>query len=132
MRVTSILRNDVQIKCPSMKEGDVQLLGSELLAAEILIPGRSTREQFAAWLGAMSEVDLEFILTKRKSYKEDAKRELKSVQEDREAEEKRVQERREKIQEQVMAARENRSVIFNPRTGKMEEHEEKKGFRLPF
>jgi hypothetical protein len=122
----------IRSKCPSMKEGDVQLLGSELLAAEILKPGRSSREQFAAWLGAMSEVDLEFILTKRKSFKEDAKRELKSFQEEREAEEKRVQERREKIQEQVMAARENRSVIFNPRTGKMEEYEEKKGFRLPF
>lgn len=123
----------IRSKCPSMKESDVQLLGSELLAAEILNPGRSTREQFATWLGAMSDVDLEFILTKRKSYKDEAKRELKSFQEEREAEEKRVQERREKIQEQVMAARENRSVIFNPRTGKMEEFEDKsKGFRLPF
>ena len=123
----------IRSKCPSMKEGDVQLLGSELLAAEILKPGLSTRDQFAVWLGAMNEVDLEFVLTKRKSYREDAKRELKSFQEEREAEEKRVQERRAKIQEQVMTARENRSVIFNPRTGKMEECEEKRnGFRLPF
>ena len=44
-------------------------------------------------------------------------------------------ERREKIQEQVMAARENRSVIFNPRTGNVEEIEKKGGFLgldLPF
>jgi len=122
----------IRSKCPSMKESDVQLLGSELLASEVLIPGRSTREEFAIWLGALSEVDLEFILTKRKSFKEEAKQQLTSFQEEREAEEKRVKERREKIQEQVMTARENRKVIFNPRTGKMEEAEKKGGFKLPF
>jgi hypothetical protein len=110
----------IRSKCPSMKEGDVQLLGSELLASEVLKPGRSTREEFAVWLGALSEVDLEFILTKRKSFKEEAKAELEKFKEDREAEEKRIETRREKIQEQVMTARENRSVYFNPRTGKVE------------
>ena len=40
-----------------------------------------------------------------------------------EAEETRVTERRETIQEQVMAARENRSVVFNPRDGKVEQIE---------
>lgn len=55
-----------------LKESDVQLLGSELLASEVLKPGRSTREEFAVWLGALTEVDLEFILTKRKSFKEEA------------------------------------------------------------
>ena len=62
----------IRSKCPSMKESDVQLLGSELLASEVLKPGRSTREEFAVWLGALTEVDLEFILTKRKSFKEEA------------------------------------------------------------
>lgn len=111
----------IRSKCPSMKEGDVQLLGSELLASEVLKPGRSTREEFAVWLGALSDVDLEFILTKRKSFKEEAKAELEKFKEDREAEEKRIETRREKIQEQVMTARENRSVYFNPRTGKVEQ-----------
>ena len=123
----------IRSKCPKMKEGDVQLLGSELLAAEILKPGVSTREQFAVWLGALTEVDLEFVLTKRKSFKEDATKELESFRKGREAEEKRTQERREKIQEQVMTARENRSVVFNPRTGKMEEVTKTgTGFKLPF
>mmetsp|Transcript_32585 Transcript_32585/g.60243 ORF Transcript_32585/g.60243 Transcript_32585/m.60243 type:complete len:665 (-) Transcript_32585:82-2076(-) len=125
----------IRSKCPTMKERDVQLLGSELLASEVLkvrngAPS-STRQEFAVWLGALSEVDLEFILTKRKSFKDDATQELESFKEERDAETKRVEDRREKIQEQVMAARENRSVVFNPRTGKMEEAEKKGGFQLP-
>ncbi|KAL7554961.1 hypothetical protein ACHAWF_018540 [Thalassiosira exigua] len=118
----------IRSKCPGMKEGDLQLLGSELLASEVLKPGRSTREEFAMWLGALSEMDLEFVLTKRKSYKKDVKREKEEFVEAREAEVKRVEERREKIQEQVMTARENRSVFFNPRTGKVEQMEKKDGF----
>lgn len=118
----------IRSKCPTMKEGDVQLLGSELLASEVLKPGRSTREEFAVWLGALTEVDLEFILTKRKSFKEDATKEKESFIEAREAEEKSVTERRQKIQEQVMTARENRSVVFNPRTGNVEEIEKQKRF----
>ena len=106
-----------------LKESDVQLLGSELLASEVLKPGRSTREEFAVWLGALTEVDLEFILTKRKSFKEEATSERESFVAAREAEETRVTERREKNQEQVMAARENRSVVFNPRDGKVEQIE---------
>ena len=115
-----------------MKESDVQLLGSELLASEVLKPGRSTRVEFAEWLGALTDVDMEFILTKRKGIKDEATQELKSFQEERDAEEKRVEERREKIQEQVKTARENRSVIFNAGTGKFEEVEKKGGFKLPF
>ena len=113
----------IRSKCPSMKESDVQLLGSELLASEVLKPGRSTREEFAVWLGALTEVDLEFILTKRKSFKEEATSERESFVAAREAEETCVTERREKNQEQVMAARENRSVVFNPRDGKVEQIE---------
>jgi len=122
----------IRSKCPSMKECDVQLLGSELLASEVLKTGLSTREEFAVWLGALSEVDLEFILTKRKSFKEEAVQNLESFKEARESEVKRVEDRREKIQEQVTEARENRSVMFSPRTGKMEEVEKKGGFQLPF
>lgn len=121
----------IRTKCPSMKESDVQLLGSELLASEVLAVGRSTREEFAIWLGALTDVDLEFILAKRKSVKEEAKKEMEKFVEEREAEEKRVEERREKIREQVAAARESRKVIFNPSTGKMEEVASKQGgFKL--
>jgi len=123
----------IRTKCPSMKEGDVQLLGSELLASEVLVPGRSRRDEFALWLGALTDVDLEFILTKRKSFKEEAAQELVSFKEARGAEEKRVEERREKIREQIDVARENRYVIFNARTGKMEEvKKEGGGFKLPW
>jgi len=123
----------IRSKCPNMKEGDVQLLGSELLASEVLKPGRSTREEFATWLGALTDVDMEFILTKRKSFKTEAEEERKSYQEARDAETKRVEERREKIQEQVAAARESRTVMFNAATGKFEEMEQKgSGFKLPF
>jgi len=122
----------IRSKSPSMKESDVQLLGSELLASEILKPGRSTREDFAAWLGALTEDDMKAILSKRKSFKEEASAELKQYKEDREAEQKRIEERRAKIQEQVMDARDVRTVIFNPRTGKVEEIEKKGGFKLPF
>eukprot|EP00569_Conticribra_weissflogii_P004626 CAMPEP_0171335866 /NCGR_PEP_ID=MMETSP0878-20121228/5618_1 /TAXON_ID=67004 /ORGANISM="Thalassiosira weissflogii, Strain CCMP1336" /LENGTH=648 /DNA_ID=CAMNT_0011837197 /DNA_START=144 /DNA_END=2090 /DNA_ORIENTATION=- len=120
----------IRSKCPGMNEGDVQLLGSELLASEVLIPGRSTREEFAIWLGALAEDDLKTILAKRKSFKEDAKLELKAFQEERETEQKRLQERREMIQKQVMDAREARTVIFNPRNGKVEELEKKGGFKM--
>lgn len=123
----------VRSKCSGMSEGDVQLLGSELLAAEVLKPERSTRKQFALWLGALTDVDLHYILTKRKGFKEEARRELESFRERREADERRTQEKREKIQVQVIRARETRSVFFNPRTGKMEEVAKKGGgFKLPF
>lgn len=124
----------IRSKCPNMTDGDVQLLGSELLASEVLKPGRSTREEFAAWLGALTDVDMEFILTKRKAVKEEAAKDLNTFQEERETEEKRVEERRDKIREQVDDARENRSVIFNARTGKFEEIEQKNDFmsNLPF
>jgi len=128
----------IRSKCPNMKEGDVQLVGSELLAAEVLKPGRSSREEFALWLGALTDVDLEFILAKRNSYKEEAVQELEAFQKKREDDEKSATEKRTKIQEQVMNARENRTTIFNPRTGKIEQVEPPKkglfgtGIELPF
>ena len=116
----------IKSKCPGMSEGDVQLLGTELLAAEILQPGRSTREQFAAWLGAMTEPDLMLYLRRRKMFKEDAVAEMKAMQEERAAEEARVEEEKQKMMEQARKAREDRSMRFNPETGKMEEIKGKK------
>ena len=36
----------IRSKCSSLSEADVQLVGSELLAAEILKPGRSSKREF--------------------------------------------------------------------------------------
>lgn len=121
----------IRSKCPDMKESDVQLLGSELLASEVLRVGRSTREEFAKWVGALSEDELKSILMKRKSVQADAKMELNSYREEVAAEKTRVEDRRKKIQEQVTVARENRTIMFNPKTGKYEEMPKKGGIELP-
>ena len=57
----------VRKKCPDLSASDVELLGTELLCAEILIPGRSSKEEFAAWLGSLNDADLKAILASRKS-----------------------------------------------------------------
>lgn len=108
-------------KCPDLGDSDIQLLGSELLAAEIAIPGRSTKEQFATWLAAMNKSELLEILEKRKSFKTNAVSEMKKMQVERQAERDRIEALRAKMQEQQQKAREERSMVFNPKTGKMEE-----------
>ncbi len=107
--------------CPSMSDADVQLVGSELLAAEILKPGRSTKKEFATWVASLNEDELVAMVAKRKSYKEVAVKEMKEMQEAREAREKEIEEQRKKMIEQVKKAREERTMAFNPQTGKMEE-----------
>jgi len=110
----------IRSKCPGMSAGDVELLGSELLAAEVLKPGRSTREEFALWLGALTEEEQKSYLEKRKSFKITATEELKEFQAARKAEEERIEAKRKEMRDQVMKAREERSMAFNPETGKME------------
>jgi hypothetical protein len=108
-------------KCPDLTESDVQLLGTELLCAEILIPGRSTKEEFATWLASMTEAELKEILSVRKGYNEEARSELTAFRE----EQAKVQRTREEIQkrykEQVAKARKERTMAFNPKSGKFEE-----------
>jgi hypothetical protein len=111
----------IRSTCPDLSEDDVQLLGTELLASEILIPGRSTREQFAAWVGALTDVEMNDILAARKRSKEEAKAELKQFRDERKAKEEAAENAQQKMREQVQKAREERSMIFNPQTGKMEE-----------
>ena len=111
----------IRSKCPNLEEADVQLLGTELLCAEILIPGRSTKEEFAAWLGQLSESELNDILKARKSFNEESATEMTAFKEARAAEEARLEELREKYNEQVAKAREERTMYFNPRSGKFEE-----------
>jgi hypothetical protein len=110
----------IRSKCPNMSEGDVQLLGTELLAAEILTPGRSTRESFASWLGAMSKIEMRDLLKARKVVKESANSELKQFRDEKAERQAALEEYRRKMQEQQEKARKERTMALNPKTGKME------------
>jgi len=111
----------IRSKCPELSESDVQLLGTELLNAEILIPGRSTKEEFAAWLGSMTNADMTSILSARKGLNEESNAQLAAYKVEQEEEEERRAEIRKRYEEQVDEARKNRSIIFNPNTGKFQE-----------
>lgn len=112
----SVIRN----KCPGLPESDVQLLGTELLAAEVLRIGHSTREEFAGWLAAFSSDELRSLLNDRKSIRENARKELEQYKIQKIEEQKRMEEYRQLYEEQLKTAREERTLVFNPRTQKME------------
>jgi len=116
----------IQAKCPEMTRADVELVGTEALAAEILTPGRSTREEFAKWLGSMTAADIEDLLAKRKSYNDKAAEELRAMREGREEEKRRREEEMKQYQQQIQRAREERTLVLNEKTGKMEYVEKKK------
>ena len=116
----------VREKCPQMGAPDVEIVATELLAAEILIPGRSTKSEFVAWLDAMTSSELEGILSDRKRIDEDAAGELKEFQDAKAAEAKRVEELRRKYNEQVEKARKERTMAFDPSTGRFRELKDKK------
>jgi len=111
----------IRSKCPELSESDVQLLGTELLNSEILIPGRSTKEEFAAWLGAMTASDMNSILSTRKGLNIESDTQLAAYKVQLEEEEERRAEIRKRYEEQVQEARKNRTIIFNPGTGKFQE-----------
>lgn len=111
----------IRSKCPTLPEADIQLVGTELLAAEILQPGRSTKKEFATWLAALTDAEINEIVERRKSFKVEAMTEMKSMQEMRKAEQERIEALREKMKEQQKKAREERTMMFNPSTGKFEE-----------
>eukprot|EP00526_Cylindrotheca_closterium_P007799 CAMPEP_0113620328 /NCGR_PEP_ID=MMETSP0017_2-20120614/10357_1 /TAXON_ID=2856 /ORGANISM="Cylindrotheca closterium" /LENGTH=651 /DNA_ID=CAMNT_0000529987 /DNA_START=31 /DNA_END=1986 /DNA_ORIENTATION=+ /assembly_acc=CAM_ASM_000147 len=110
----------VRSKCPDMPDSDAELLAAEVLAAEILIPGRSTREEFAAWLGSMSQADMEGLLKARRSYNDEASDELAAFRAAKEAENQRIEDLRKRYEAQVEKAREERTMAFNPRTKKFQ------------
>lgn len=116
----------IRSKCPDLSEADVQLLGSELLAAEVLKPGRSTREEFAAWLGSLGDDEMKVILAARMRVKEEAVAQLEEYRSIKAEEAAREEEERNLMKTQVEAARKERSMVFNPKTGKMEPLPEKK------
>jgi hypothetical protein len=115
----------IRSKCPDLTEADVELLGTELLCAEILIPGRSTKEEFATWLGSMTDSELKSILSTRKGINEEANAEL-SVYKEEQAELKRKREElQQRYKDQIAKARRERTMAFNPISGKFEEIKKK-------
>lgn len=113
----------IKKKCQGMNDKDVQLAGSELLAAEILIPGRSTKSQFAKFISALTASDIEGVLARRRSFKEVAEKDMAEMVKAREEEMERRKQEVERMQKQIEDARENRSMVFNEETGAFEEVE---------
>lgn len=111
----------IRSKCSDLSEPDVQLLGTELLNAEVLIPGRSTREEFAAWLGAMTADEMKKILAVRKGLNEESSSQLDAYKVQLKEEEEKRAEIRKQYEEQVKEARKTRSIVLNPATGKFQE-----------
>ena len=118
----SVIRN----KCSELSDADVELLGTELLATEVATVGRSTREEFAAWIMALEPDELRELLSLRKSLRESAKNELANYKEEIVEEQRQRDEYKQKYDDQIKAARESRSLYFNPKTRKMELLEQKK------
>jgi len=112
--------NVIRSKCSDMPEEDVQLIGGEMLASEILNPGRSSKKEFAIWLGSLTVSEIEEYMKKRKSYRETALSDKKTFQKNRKEVEERQEALKEKYLEQRQKAREERSMIFNSQTGKFE------------
>mmetsp|Transcript_20152 Transcript_20152/g.43471 ORF Transcript_20152/g.43471 Transcript_20152/m.43471 type:complete len:656 (+) Transcript_20152:69-2036(+) len=110
----------IRSKWPQMAEEDVQLLGSELLAYELLTPGRTTKEEFAIWLEAMTAEDLNGLLNIRKSYRRAAAEGLDDYVKAEEAKKARREAAVKKMEEQKETAKMTRTMIFNPRTEKFE------------
>lgn len=115
----------IRSKCPDLPNSDVQLLGTELLCAEILIPGTSTKEEFASWIGAMTKGDMKEILATRKGLNEGSNSELLAYKKQQDEEEQQRVEIRKRYEEQCAEARKARSIVFNPMTGKFQEFKNK-------
>jgi hypothetical protein len=110
----------IRKQCPSLPESDVQLVGTELLACEVLKPGRSSREEFATWLGALTEPELVTILEARKERKLQATAELKEMRDVREEAARKAKEEQDALQAAVEAARKERTMEFDVSTGTYE------------
>jgi hypothetical protein len=115
--------NLVRMKCPGLPEPDVQLIGTEFLAAEILkssSSGTTSREDFAKWLGAMTAEEIKAPLIARQQLRRQAAEELGAYKQDLAERKAELEKQRALYQEVVKKARENRSMILNGRTGKFE------------
>jgi len=104
-------------KFPTFPESDIQLLGTELLATELLHPQRTTPKKFATWLGNMSDEEFVEILENRKSIRQNAEKELEEFRNVKAEMERKEQEREQKIKDQREKAREERTLDFDIKTG---------------
>lgn len=111
----------IKNKCPTLSETDIQLLGTELLSSEILIPNTTTKTQFALWLQELNEDELLNYLNNRKQIKKDAVSDMNQMKEQRQALIQERENRKKAMEEQVENARNERTMVFNEQTGKMEE-----------
>ena len=83
-------------------------------------PGNSSKDEFASWLGSMNESDLQVILQDLRRSGDAARSELLIMQEERRAEQERIETLKKRMLDQQSAARNDRSLIVNTRTGKLE------------
>jgi len=111
----------IKQKCPSLSEGDVQTLGTELLSSEILIPNITTKQQFAVWLQELTEDELLGYYNDRTQIKVLAVAEMNEMKAQRQALIQEREDRMNAMKEQVQTARSERTMVFNEKTGKMEE-----------
>jgi len=111
----------IKTKCPSLSESDVQTLGTELLASEILKPNITTKEQFALWMQELTEDELLQYYNDRTQIKVLAVAEMNEMKAQRQALVQEREDRMKAMKEQVEAARSERTMVFNEKTGKMEE-----------
>jgi len=109
----------IKERCPELQEADVQLLGTELLASELLQPHQqgASPGKFASWLAAMDKEELLKILENRKCIRSDATNDLEEFREVRAELKRKEEEQQERLTKQVETAREERSLDFNPNTG---------------
>lgn len=110
-------------KCPQLPESDIELLGAELLAYEILKPGRSTKQDFAAWLATLTGDELVEMLQVRKSYREAARGQLTEYKKERAEAEAKRQDYLKRMEEQKEKAAQERTLVFNPRSQKFERYD---------
>jgi len=110
----------IRSKCPDLSEPDIQLLGTELLASEVLTVGRSSRKEFALWLDSLSDQRIRQMLAARKSMADQAAEALTEYKQNKEAQVAARTEYKKIMDEQIATARNERSLYFNPRTRKLE------------
>ena len=104
----------------------MQLLGTELLAIEVLSLERSTREEFAAWVEEMTEAEMKQFLANRKKLNEESTAGVAGAKKRREELMALYEAQQKLMKEQMEAAREARSVTFDPKTGRFQEVAKKK------
>lgn len=112
----------VRSRLPNLSEGDHQLLATELLAAEMLKPSSgTTRREFAQWMAAMTDEELQAPLETRRQLRQRCAAEFEEFKKEKAAKEALIEKQREKYKEACEEARKTRTMIINPRTGKFEE-----------